>query len=122
MPTTDLALTLAVEAFIHEPIFRLLKQQVTCPHCAVLCQCIGYHDHTLHYRCPRCTQLHADYLGFEPLFAADWLQIALMQHYQIGCPYCHKPAYLVGGTPATGLFFVCQERCHHHFARTIRRF
>ena len=115
-------IAIPVTEFIHDPVFRLLETEIRCSMCGNGCYCEGCSGRELIYRCLACQIQTADRLDFEPLFAADILHAAMMQHYEITCPYCHGRGHLVGGSLADGLFFVCEDRCHIHFVRTIRRF
>ena len=115
-------ITIPVTEFIHDPVFRLLEDDIDCPVCGGACHCEGCSGHELIYRCHICDAQTPDALDFEPLFAVDILRAAMMQHYEITCPYCSGRAHIVGGSIEDGLFFVCEDRCHEHFIRAIRRF
>lgn len=118
------AFTIAVPVheFADDPAFRLLQKPILCAECSGDCVCEGYNGRDLVYRCLLCGSLTLDRLEISPLFAADVLHQATLRHYEIACPYCGAKAPLVGGDALNGLFFVCENRCHIHFTRYIRRY
>ena len=114
--------TVPFELFAEELSFRLLEKPIHCAACGGSCLCESYDGRALVYRCTLCHAENLDPLDIAPLFAADPLDAILVQHYQIACPYCGGTAPIVGGNPRKGLYFVCLDRCHHAFTRTIRRY
>jgi hypothetical protein len=121
MLKSDQTSAIRVDEFEEDCAFRLLARHVTCPDCGADCTCTGYADGVLIYDCLLCPTAVEDHLHFAPLFAQDAIQSATMRHYEIDCPYCGDCASLVGGSSQQGYFFVCRDRCHSEFARTIRR-
>lgn len=115
-------IALAFTEFSDDLTFQLVAQIVRCDTCGEVCTCEGYDGANLVYCCPRCHSILLDKLDIEPLFACDPIDAATRRHYKIACPYCGGQAVFVGGSSRTGLFFVCEHRCHHHFARYVRRF
>ena len=113
--------TIRVDEFAEDSAFRLLVRPIACPDCGADCACAGYVDGALIYHCLLCPTTVLDDLHFVPLFAQNAVQAASLRHYEIDCPYCGETASLVGGSSQQGYFFVCQDRCHTHFSRTIRQ-
>lgn len=118
----EITISILFEAFAHDPVLGLLEKRVLCPRCENSCHCVGCHMRDLIYHCQTCDLIVHDPLPFVPLFAADVVHAATMQHYEISCPYCQKRARVVGGSSQEGLFFVCEDRCHIEHVRTIRRY
>ena len=108
--------------FADDRTYRLVEEMIFCPRCHVPCDCEGYNEQELIYRCPHCHDTVSDTLDIEPLFAMNSLEAATMRHYEIACPYCGQRAPLVGGSSHKGLFFACERNCHREFTRFIRRY
>lgn len=113
---------ISVEHIENDRSFILLTHPHSCKICGGACQPLGFDAPQMFYRCDTCHSLHAETLSFTPLFAQSLVDLATHQHFEIDCPYCDRLANYVGGSTTEGYHFVCEDRCHCHQLRTIRRF